>query len=113
MVISWLLHSITPELASSVIYADSVHEIWEDLKDRFSQPNTKKVYQIKQDILDLKQGNLSISVYFTPLKILWDELSSYISPPDCQCGASKKFVEFIQQDQGSVIEENDWTGPCA
>ncbi|XP_043714481.1 uncharacterized protein LOC122662806 [Telopea speciosissima] len=98
MVASWLLQSITPELAASVIYADSAHTIWAELQNRFSQPNTTKIYQIKQDIADWKQHNLSVIAYFTKLKGLWDELTSYVSLPDCKCGASHKLNAFIQQD---------------
>lgn len=61
MVISWILHYIVPELAFSVIYADSAHAIWTGLKNRFSQPTTTKLYQIKQDISDLKQDKLDVS----------------------------------------------------
>lgn len=100
MVTSWLIHSISQDLASSVIYAASANEIWSDLEDRFSEPNTTKVYQIKQEITDCKQGKLSVSAYFTKLKSLWDELSSYVSLPTCTCGVSSKFVASIQQDHG-------------
>ncbi|XP_043705535.1 uncharacterized protein LOC122655404 [Telopea speciosissima] len=99
MVTSWLLHSLTPELAISVIYVDLIHEIWIDLKTRFSQPNTTKLYQIKLAIADWKQDKLSISACFTKLKTLWDELSLYISVPTCSCGASKELNLFFQQDQ--------------
>uniref|UniRef100_A0A2N9HGP5 Reverse transcriptase Ty1/copia-type domain-containing protein n=1 Tax=Fagus sylvatica TaxID=28930 RepID=A0A2N9HGP5_FAGSY len=34
MVISWLLNSLSKEIASSVIYANTAQEIWEDLKER-------------------------------------------------------------------------------
>ncbi|GAV68976.1 UBN2_3 domain-containing protein [Cephalotus follicularis] len=99
MVTSWILHSIIPELASSVIYADSAHVIWADLQNHFLQPNTTKVYRIKQDIAEWKQDRLSVSAYFTHLKSHRDELSSHISPPDCSWGASQKFLSSIQQDQ--------------
>ena len=36
MVISWLLNSIHPDIASSVIYAETAAEIWADLQERFS-----------------------------------------------------------------------------
>jgi hypothetical protein len=36
MVISWLLNSLSKEIASSVIYANTTKEIWEDLRERFA-----------------------------------------------------------------------------
>lgn len=35
IVISWILNCISKDISTSVIYATSAHEIWNDLKDRF------------------------------------------------------------------------------
>lgn len=37
MATSWILNSITKELHNSVLYAESVADIWKDLKHRFEQ----------------------------------------------------------------------------
>ncbi|KAK9278285.1 hypothetical protein L1049_027850 [Liquidambar formosana] len=37
MVFSWLLNSVSKEIAGSIIYAESVHDIWEDLKEEFGK----------------------------------------------------------------------------
>ncbi|XP_022889155.1 uncharacterized protein LOC111404601 [Olea europaea var. sylvestris] len=39
MVISWLLNSISKELAASALYIDTAAAIWPDLKEMFSQTN--------------------------------------------------------------------------
>jgi hypothetical protein len=46
MILSWILNSITPELADSVIYSTTAEEVWEDLRDRFSQSNAPCIFQI-------------------------------------------------------------------
>ena len=46
MVISWLLNSLSKEIASSVIYANTAREIWEDLKERFAQGNRLRIFEI-------------------------------------------------------------------
>ncbi|KAI5338822.1 hypothetical protein L3X38_018094 [Prunus dulcis] len=46
MVMAWLLNYLTPALANSVIYADTLAEIWSDLQDRFSHGNLTCVFQI-------------------------------------------------------------------
>ncbi|KAL5818430.1 hypothetical protein ACOSQ4_022272 [Xanthoceras sorbifolium] len=88
MVLSWLLNSIFPDIANSVIYTDTAKDVWEDLFNRFSQGNPARVFQIKRAIS-----------YFTKLKTLWDELGSYNSIPDCSCGSSKAIQEYQQQEQ--------------
>ena len=46
MVISWLLNSLSKEIASSVIYANTAREIWEDLEERFAQGNGLRIFEI-------------------------------------------------------------------
>ena len=70
MVISWLLNSLSKEIASSVIYANTVKEIWEDLRERFAQGNGPRIFEIQKSIAALSQDNSSMSSYYTRLKSL-------------------------------------------
>ncbi|KAB5519408.1 hypothetical protein DKX38_023727 [Salix brachista] len=93
MVLSWILNSVQPEIADSVIYSTTAHEIWEDLKERFSQSNAPRIFQLHREITSLTQGHMSVACYFTKIKGLWDELASYNDLPTCSCGAMKKHHE--------------------
>lgn len=42
--------------------------------------NGPRVFQIRRDLMNLHQGQDTVSVYFTKLK-LWEELSNYM--PSC------------------------------
>ena len=74
MVMSWLLNSLEPEIADSVICYSTASEIWQDLEKRFSQGNAR-------EIASLKQGEMTISAYYTKMKSLWEELASYNTIP--------------------------------
>ncbi|KAF7123853.1 hypothetical protein RHSIM_Rhsim12G0120200 [Rhododendron simsii] len=102
MVLSWLLNSVEPDLADGVVYAETSREVWEDLHDRFSQGNAPRIFQIKKAIGSHSQGSTSVSAYYTKLKSLWDELSSYQNPPTCSCGGMKVFND--QQDQDRIMQ---------
>lgn len=99
MVISWLLNSIHPDIANSVIYAETAAEIWADLQDRFSQGNDSRIFEIKWDIIEHRQGQQSISVYYTKLKAFWDELSSYHEIPTCSCGGLEKLKKRDEKEK--------------
>ncbi|KAJ0078916.1 hypothetical protein Patl1_23187 [Pistacia atlantica] len=58
MVNSWILNSMSKELALSVLYSDSAHEIWTDLKECLSQQNTPRLFEIGRVIISLKQDQL-------------------------------------------------------
>ncbi|CAL9006318.1 unnamed protein product [Prunus brigantina] len=99
MVLSWLLHSIHPDIASSVLYSDTAVAVWNDLKDRFSQSNDSRIYQIRQEIVECRQGQQSVSIYYTKLKALWDELSTYHEPLICDCEGLKKLADREEKEK--------------
>uniref|UniRef100_A0A2N9HJK3 Integrase catalytic domain-containing protein n=1 Tax=Fagus sylvatica TaxID=28930 RepID=A0A2N9HJK3_FAGSY len=103
MVISWLLNSLSKEIASSVIYANTAKEIWEDLRERFAQGNGPRIFEIQKSISVLSQDNSSVSSYYTRLKSLWDELSNFRPIPDCSCGAMKVLLDNKQHEKGKGI----------
>ncbi|XP_041009284.1 uncharacterized protein LOC121253319 [Juglans microcarpa x Juglans regia] len=98
MVLSWLLNSLSKEIAASVIYEDSAMAMWCDLKYRFSQANGPRIFQLQKAIAFLTQDNLTVSAYFTQIKGLWDELLNYRPLPSCSCGALRSLSDLQQQD---------------
>ncbi|XP_075475801.1 uncharacterized protein LOC142512543 [Primulina tabacum] len=59
MVILWLLNAVSREIADSLMYMATAHEIWIDLRERFNQ------------------GSMDVSTYYTRLRTLWDELKDF------------------------------------
>jgi hypothetical protein len=104
MIISWILNSLSKEIAASVIYINTCSEMWMDLKERFSKKNGPRLFQLHKSISALSQENLSVSAYFTHLKSLWDELSNYrpiptcTCSPSCSCGALSSVVDNYNQE---------------
>ncbi|KAA8524423.1 hypothetical protein F0562_010853 [Nyssa sinensis] len=76
MVKAWLVNSLSKDISASVIYCDLAKDIWVELKERFSQVNGPRMFQLEQEIHNLVQSTTSVTTYFTKLKTLWDELSS-------------------------------------
>ncbi|KAH0650929.1 hypothetical protein KY284_030841 [Solanum tuberosum] len=85
MVTSWILNSLTKEIADSVEYINSLVELWKELEDRYDQINGAKLYQIQKEINDIAQGNLDITTYYTRLKKLWEELCTLNAQGQCTC----------------------------
>ncbi|XP_057979729.1 uncharacterized protein LOC131165724 [Malania oleifera] len=86
MVGTWIINSVSPKLQGSIIYRDTALEIWTDLRDTFSQGNGAKIFNIQKQIAEIHQGELSLTEYFTQLKILWDKLQNLNPFPQCTCG---------------------------
>ncbi|XP_031501735.1 uncharacterized protein LOC116265326 [Nymphaea colorata] len=99
MVLSWLLNSLHKTLSSIVVFANNAVHVWTELKIRFSQSNAPRLYQIQMQIINCKQLQCSISVYYTQLKSLWDEYNSYVILPTYDCGAMRQVKEIYEQQR--------------
>jgi len=85
MVISWLVHSVSLSIHLSILWMDNVATIWNDLQHRFSQGDRSHISTLQMDAATLCQGDLSVSDYFTKLRIIWDELDNFRPDPICTC----------------------------
>jgi len=85
---SWINHAVTPEIATSVIWLTQASEVWNALRNRFSQGDYVRILQLHGDLYSLKQGDLSVTNYFTKIKILRDELCNFRPIPSCDASAT-------------------------
>ncbi|XP_075095523.1 uncharacterized protein LOC142173773 [Nicotiana tabacum] len=46
IVLSWLLNSLSKEIAESVLYSQSAKDLWSDLEDRLRQTNGVTLFQL-------------------------------------------------------------------
>ncbi|KAJ9554588.1 hypothetical protein OSB04_018633 [Centaurea solstitialis] len=102
IVISWILNTLSKEISPSVMYRDTAKEMWDELKERFSQGSSPRIYEIRREIVSLAQDQDSVSVYFTKLKGLSEELANYrphCSCLKCDCGGLKDIEAYLQNEQ--------------
>ncbi|XP_010693879.1 uncharacterized protein LOC104906777 [Beta vulgaris subsp. vulgaris] len=107
MVVNWILSSMNVELADDFGYIDTAIDLWKELAERFGQSNGPLIYQLKKEIDNLRQENLTIVTYYGKLKKLWDEMNSLRAFPSCICGALnncscsflKKLADFEDEDR--------------
>ncbi|XP_060959423.1 uncharacterized protein LOC133030637 [Cannabis sativa] len=96
IVISWIINSVSKEISSSILYDESAAAIWNDLRVRFQQRNGAHIYNLKKILMNLKQETQSVSMYFTKLKTVWEQLSNFrrnCTCNGCTCGGVKKLQE--------------------
>ncbi|KAK2388029.1 putative mitochondrial protein [Trifolium repens] len=103
MIMSWLSNSVDPEISQSILWMDSAAEIWKDLKERFYQGDVFRISDIQEEIFTLKQGDCTISTYYTKIKKLWQELDNFrpIPTSNCvaNCAAIAKMKSYKDSDQ--------------
>jgi len=94
LVMSWLLNSLSPPIAQSVIFLDRASDIWTNLRERFSQSDLLRIAELQEEIYSLKQGSRSVTDYFTTLKSMWEQLDHLRPYTNCTCSAQS----YHQQD---------------
>ncbi|KAL2252650.1 UNVERIFIED_CONTAM: Retrovirus-related Pol polyprotein from transposon TNT 1-94 [Sesamum indicum] len=76
MVITWILNSISKDIAEAFLYTTSARNLWLDLEARFGESNGPLLYHLQKK-----------------LKKLWDEQATLDPLPTCSCGAGTKLAE--------------------
>ncbi|XP_028798428.1 uncharacterized protein LOC114753890 [Neltuma alba] len=99
VVLSWILNSISKELANGAVFFQDARLVWLDLQERFDKATGSRIFFLHREISSLRQNSLSVSSYFTRLKELWEEQSSLVPIPSCKCETSKIYGEVIQQQK--------------
>ncbi|XP_019433606.1 PREDICTED: uncharacterized protein LOC109340385 [Lupinus angustifolius] len=101
MILSWIARCLTPQIGQSTVYIDSAYELWQDLKERFSKGDHFRMSDALQELHSVRQGDRTISTYFTDLKTLWEELESLRPMPSCSCQprCSCDMIKIIKSDK--------------
>ncbi|XP_054800321.1 uncharacterized protein LOC129304622 [Prosopis cineraria] len=99
VVLSWLINSISKEIAASITFSESTQDVWNDLRERFDITDGTKVYSLHRFINTLTQGGTSVSSYFTRLKELWEEFSTIVPLLACKCPSSVEYAKHVQQQK--------------
>lgn len=85
MLISWILNTVVEQISNNLNFIHSVSKLWFELQEQYSQIDGHRVYQLTQDLIQLKQLNCAVEVYYQKLKGFWDELDALEAPHLCVC----------------------------
>ncbi|KFL89552.1 hypothetical protein AmDm5_1575 [Acetobacter malorum] len=71
-----IIDTLSPTAMSCIIGCTSAHEIWINLRDRFSTVTKASIFQMKLELQNIQKGSESISKYFQRIKDVRDHLSA-------------------------------------
>ncbi|XP_073132807.1 uncharacterized protein [Henckelia pumila] len=75
MIVPWLINSMTPEISENCLLFRTAYEIWEAVRETFScKDNTAELFEIKELFHDLRQGESTVTAYFTNLSRYWQKV---------------------------------------
>lgn len=81
MIISWILDSVSESIKKYIMFVNSVHQIWNQLEQRFALTNGSRKYKLNKDLYETKHQEKSISEYYTMIRSTWEELEALNNLP--------------------------------
>ncbi|KAF1896593.1 hypothetical protein Lal_00034292, partial [Lupinus albus] len=93
--------SVSPSISTCINWVDKADEVWEELKERFSQGNLHRIADLQESIASLMQGDPIVTKYFTEIKTLWDEYEIFRPLQNCTCDGKRcrledKIIRFLK-----------------
>ncbi|KAL2236839.1 UNVERIFIED_CONTAM: Retrovirus-related Pol polyprotein from transposon RE1 [Sesamum indicum] len=83
MVFSWIMNSISKDIAKAFSYAKSARSLWLQLEARFGQTNGPMIYNLQREIASISQGNMDC-----------------VDPtPECTCASQRTVSNKIASTQ--------------
>ncbi|KAK2991229.1 hypothetical protein RJ640_018312 [Escallonia rubra] len=99
----WLINSMDPSLISNFIRFPKAKEVWDNIATTyFDGTDTSQVYDLKRQVMRLKQGEGSIETYYNNLQGLWREID-FRRPNPMKCEVD------IQKDNSILQEDRVYT----
>ncbi|KAF3780336.1 hypothetical protein EJ110_NYTH39432 [Nymphaea thermarum] len=88
IVMSWIMNSVQPQIASTIAYYTSAKQMWDFLKQTYSNDrNISKILQVEEELLNLQQGDQSLAQYFASLKSISERLKALLAKAQMLTGA--------------------------
>ncbi|XP_031501106.1 uncharacterized protein LOC116264832 [Nymphaea colorata] len=82
---AWLMNSTQPHIAAGLCYYNTAKDMWNSLRQTYSQDkNISKILQVQQELLQMQQGDMDLTEYFTKLKFAYEKMNS-LKPPCKHC----------------------------
>lgn len=99
IMLSWLMNSVSKSLLSGIAFANTAVDVWNHLKERFDRVDGSRTFGLHKYIVSLQQGISSVSVYYTKLKNLWDELEALVPSLYCNCDKSQGILIYLNRQK--------------
>lgn len=68
---------MTTDIGANFLLYPTARAIWEAAHDTYSKDNTSELFAIESTLHDLRQGDSSVTTYFTTLTRLWHQLDLF------------------------------------
>ncbi|GMI87547.1 hypothetical protein HRI_002424000 [Hibiscus trionum] len=94
-----ILNTVSQELCAGIVFASNASIVWADLKERFNKVDGSRIYFLLREIVTHVQNLSSISVYFSRLKLLWDDFDALVPFASYVCEVARENSTLLSQQR--------------
>nr|KYP40935.1 hypothetical protein KK1_037703 [Cajanus cajan] len=98
IVASCILNALSKEMQTSVLHCSSTKAIWVDLNERFEQCNGPLIFQMKRELVSLKQDSMFVSSYYARLHLIRESLMELKPTHKCTCNGIQPWFDYDQME---------------
>ncbi|RAL49064.1 hypothetical protein DM860_015055 [Cuscuta australis] len=90
---SWIFKSVDETIQPSI-------ELWTDLKARYSTVNEPHIYQLENELQNLRQKGQTVIVYYNQFVTVWNKLYGMDDPTcGCKCEAAAQLKDRAEKSK--------------
>lgn len=96
VILTWIINSVSPEIAESINHCADCIQAWSILHVRFSGSNGPRLLSLHREITNLTQGDMSVGEYHGKLIKMWADEESLEQDELCDLGLRCKSTRSIE-----------------
>lgn len=100
MIMSWLINSMDSSVGRTYLFLPTAHDIWTAVNETYSDlGNAGQWFELKTRLWRLKQGEKTVTQYYTDLKTLWQEIDMF-SDYEWSCAKDRAlFQKMVEKER--------------
>ncbi|KAK3024584.1 hypothetical protein RJ639_044326 [Escallonia herrerae] len=100
IVMAWLINSMESYISRTYLFLRSAKAIWDAVNNNYSDlENASQVFEIKNKLKEMHQGNLEVTEYYNELQTLWQELDMHYEADWGDLEGNLKFKRHLEKER--------------
>ncbi|KAK3004658.1 hypothetical protein RJ639_019412 [Escallonia herrerae] len=100
IVMAWLINSMESHISRTYLFLRTTKTIWDAVnKNYFDLENASQVFEIKNKLKEMHQGNLGVTEYYNELQTLWQELDMHYEADWGDLEGNLKFKRHLEKER--------------
>ncbi|XP_073148813.1 uncharacterized protein [Henckelia pumila] len=112
MVLAGLINSMEPNISRRYLWFKTAKEVWDAAKRMYSDlGNASQIFELRSKLKEMKQGSNSVTLYFSDIQDLWQELDLFLETSTICAECTAKVQANVDAVRGRVVARDPFPSP--